>query len=108
LRARLHLLLRAADARILRPLRRARLRVEDPREGTGARDAPPRAVRAAVEAAGPRHERRDGPVPADRTAPPALEALPRGPARVPQPGRDHHEEPPGRTRRRSPRRAGEP
>ena len=104
LRARLHLLLRAADARIPRPVRGPRLRDEDLREGRRARAAAGGAVGAVVAAEGAGDERRHRLLPADRAHAATHAAVPRGAGRVPQSGRHHHQERAGRARRRPARR----
>ena len=105
LRARLHLLLCAADARVPRPVGRPRLRDADLRQGGRAGAAAGGAVGAVVGAEGAGAQRRHRLLPADRADAAADAALPRGAGRVPQPGRRRHQERAGRARRRRPRRA---
>ena len=107
LRARLHLLLRPSHPRVPRLLRRTGLREPDTGQGACAGAAAKGAPEPALETPGHRALRRHRPVPANRTKAQDHPALPGGPGRVPQPGSDHHEEPPGHPRPR-PARGAQP
>ncbi len=106
LRARLHLLLRPADARLSRSLAGARLR-DPPRgaargaEGAGGRTG---AARLSTRADRPRHQHR--PLPADREALRDHARHPRSAARPRAPGDGGDQGGADRARRRHPRRDG--
>ena len=68
LRARLHLLLRAADARLSRPVARPRLRIEAVHEAGGGEAPGARAVRSEIFAAHDRDRHQHRSVSADREA----------------------------------------
>jgi hypothetical protein len=107
LQSRLHLLLRPPDPPIRRLLRRVGLRDQDPREGRRAAVAPQGTGGAALCAGDPLHQRRDRLLPAGGEAVSTHAQMPRGAARLPQPRRHHHQEPPGDPRHRHPVGDGE-
>ena len=91
LRARLHLLLRAADACLSRAVAGARFRIEAVREAGGGEAPGARAVRSEVHAAHHRHRHQHRSLSADREAAPDHAAHPGGARSLRPSGRHRHQ-----------------